>query len=164
MANSSFVADVKNKIIRELIRDNSILVALDSPELSPTTPEKYVNQYIFNYHQNPYTQKLVSTFITVQIHIPRSYDANRTFVAPIVEIWIISHERHMAVNEIPKVTANRNDYLSILIDEKLNGKDGFGIGKLKLRSNIEGAFQQDYLYRKMEFEGTDLNDSMCIEE
>ena len=89
---------------------------------------------------------------------------DETFVKPTVEIWIISHERHMIVNNIPKVTDNRNDYLSKLIDKKLNGKSGFGIGKMKLSSNVEGSYQQNYLYRKMVFECTDLNNSLCSDE
>ena len=46
----------------------------------------------------------------------------------------------------------------------MNGKNGFGIGKLKLKSNIGGAYQMDYLWRKMIFEGTDLNNSLCEDE
>ena len=78
-----------------------------------------------------------------------------------MEIWIISHVNHMKVDNIPKVTDNRNDYLSKLIDRKLNGKPDYGIGKLRLIVNIEGSYQQDYVYRKMIFEGLDLNNSLC---
>ena len=81
-----------------------------------------------------------------------------------IEIWIISHEKHMIVNNIPKIRENRNDYLSTLIDKRINGKYNFGIGEMTLTSNIEGSFQQDYLYRKMTFKGTDLNDSVCDDE
>jgi hypothetical protein len=70
----------------------------------------------------------------------------------------------MVVDNVLKVTANRNDYLSILIDKKLNGKSGLGIGTLKLLSNVEGSYQQNYLYRKLVFEATDLNKSLCFDE
>ena len=70
----------------------------------------------------------------------------------------------MIVDNVPKVTENRNDYLSRLIDNKLNGKSGFGIGKLNLISNNEGAYQQDYVFRKMVFECLDLNASLCVDE
>ena len=43
----------------------------------------------------------------------------------------------MIVDNVPKITQNRNDYLSELIDKKINGKSGFGIGETKLISNIE---------------------------
>ena len=70
----------------------------------------------------------------------------------------------MKVENVPKITMNRNDYLSTLIDKKLNGKSGFGISDLKLKSNTGGAVQMDYLYRRIVFEGTDFNDSLCREE
>lgn len=163
MANSSIIGDVKNKIIKEFIKDKEIVRAIDDAFIG--TPEKLYNTRIFDYHQNPYTLNIVQTFLTIQVHIPESfYDADGTFVNPTVEIWIISHEQHMRVNNIPKVTQNRNDYLSSLIDHKLNGRSGFGIGKMKLSSNVEGSYQQDYLYRKMIFKCTDLNNTLCEDE
>lgn len=163
MANSSIIGKAKNKIIKEFIKDKEIISAINSS--SVTSPEKLKGTHVFDYHQNPNTINTVETFITVQVHIPQPFSfEDDTFVKPTVEIWIISHERHMIVDNIPKVTENRNDYLSELIDNKLNGKDGFGIGRLKLVSNIEGSYQQNYLFRKMIFECKDLNNSLCIDE
>lgn len=161
MANSSFIGKAKNKLIKEFIKDESIVKAIGS---SITSPEKLVGTHIFNYHQNPNTLTTVDTFITVQVHIPKSFYGDTVFVKPTIEIWIISHEKHMEVNDIPKVTDNRNDYLSNLIDEKLNGRSDLGFGKLTLLSNVEGSYQQNYVYRQMIFEGTDLNNSLCKDE
>jgi hypothetical protein len=163
MANSSIIGKAKNKIIKEFIKDKDIVAAINSSEV--TSSEKLKGTHIFDYHQNPNTINTVETFITVQVHIPQPFSfADNTFVKPTVEIWIISHERHMIVDNIPKVTENRNDYLSKLIDNRLNGKSGFGIGELKLSSNVEGSFQKDYVFRKMVFECLDLNDSLCDNE
>lgn len=163
MANSSIIGKAKNKIIKEFIKDKEIVAAINSTDV--TSPEKLKGTHIFDYHQNPHTINTVETFITVQVHIPQPFSfEDKTFVKPTVEIWIISHEKHMIVDNIPKVTENRNDYLSRLIDNKLNGKSGFGIGKLNLISNNEGAYQQDYVFRKMVFECLDLNASLCVDE
>ena len=162
MPNSSVIGTAKNKIIREFIRDKDIVNAIGSTTV--TSPEKLIGTHIFDYHQNPHTINTVITFITVQVHIPESFYSDDTYVNPTVEIWIISHESNMVVKNVPKVTQNRNDYLSELIDTKLNGKSGFGIGKLKLTSNLEGSYQHDYVYRKMTFKCLDLNASMCTEE
>lgn len=160
MANSSIIRKIKNKIIKEFIKDKEIIQAIDSSTV--ISAEKLVGTHIFDYHQNPNTINTVETFITIQVHIPQPFSiTDDTFVKPSVEIWIISHYNHMVVDNVPKITANRLDYLSELIDEKLNGKSGFGLGTLKLRSNIEGSYQQDYVYRKLLFETTDLNDSLC---
>lgn len=165
MANSSIIRKAKNKIIKEFIKDADIVAAIHSNTVKPNESEKLINTHIFNYNQNPHTLNTVGTFITLQVHIPQNYyadyNASVTRVKPTIEIWIISHEKHMIVDNVPKVTQNRNDYLSELIDNKINGKTGIGIGETVLLSNIEGAFQQDYLYRKMIFQCTDLNWSLC---
>ena len=168
MANSSIIRKAKNKIIKEFIKDPDIVSAINSSEIKPNEPEKLINKHIFDYNQNPHTLNIVGTFITIQVHIPQSYysdyRASEVFIKPTIEIWIISHEKYMRVDNVPTVTQNRNDYLSELIDNKINGKSGFGIGQTKLLSNVEGAFQQGYLFRKMIIECTDFNWSLCEEE
>lgn len=163
MANSSIIGKIKNKIIKEFIKDENIIAAINSSQIDSKKPEKLVGTHIFNYHQNPNTINTVQTFITIQVHIPYSYGLSPTYVKPTVEIWIISHEKHMIVDNIPKITDNRNDYLSKLIDKKLNGRSDFGISELNLTSNVEGSYQQNYVYRKMVFQGTDLNKSLCVD-
>ena len=168
MANSSIIKKAKNKIVKEFIKDPDIIAAINSSEVKSNEPEKLIGTHIFNYNQNPHTLNTVGTFITIQVHIPQSYyndySASVTRVKPTIEIWIISHEKHMVVDNVPKVTQNRNDYLSELIDNKINGKSGIGIGETMLLSNVEGAFQQDYLFRKMIFQCLDLNWSLCEDD
>lgn len=161
MANSSIIGFAKNKIIKEFIKDQDIVDAIGCDK--GDTGEKLVNTHIFNYHQNPNTINSIQTFITVQVHIPSQfgYGGNSIYISPTVEIWIISHEKHMKVDNVPKVTENRNDYLSRLIDKKLNGRKDFGIGELTLVSNVEGSYQKDYLYRTLVFKCTDINKSLC---
>ena len=163
MANSSFIGKVKKKIIKEFIKDDGIVQAIHASEI--ISNEKLVGTHIFNYHQNPDTINKVMTFVNIQVHMPANLRwTDNTYVKPTIEIWIISHKTHMTVDNVPKVTANRNDYLSELIDKKLNGRSDFGINKLTLKSNVEGCYQQDYIYRTMIFEGLDLNDSLCDDD
>ena len=165
MPNSSIIKKVKNKVIRELIKDKEIVNAINSSDVSPSTPEKLINTHIFDFNQNPNTINKVGTFITVQVQIPYTFYKNPTIhVHPNIEICIVSHEKHMVVDNVPKVTQNRNDYISELIDRKLNGRSGFGIGRTRLQSNLEGAFQHDYLYRKITLECIDINYSLCEED
>lgn len=169
MANSSIVRQAKNKIIKEFIKDQEIIDAINSSEVKPSEPQKLLYKHIFDYNQNPHTLNIIGTFITIQVHIPQDYYSDYhgnsiIHVKPTIEIWIISHEKHMRVDNVPKITQNRNDYLSEIIDKKINGKRGFGIGETRLISNIEGAFQQDYLFRKLVFECLDFNASLCEDE
>lgn len=176
MANSSIISRMKDKLITEIINDEELFWAIDSPNIkSFANADQLVGTHIFNYHQNPLTLKEVQTFLTIQMHIPKTYGTNNTWVSPRLEIWIISHQDHMKVKNIPKITANRNDYISQLLDLKFNGRREIGVSKkaknnlnlfdkLDLISNIEGALASDYLYRQMIFEVKDLNDSLCDEE
>ena len=176
MANSSLVTDLKKQVIRELINDENIFYAIDSPYVTNLEDaDKLVYKNIFPYHKNTETITDVTTFITLQVHIPKYYDKNKIWVLPVLEIWIISHDDHMRVTNIPKVSENRNDYISKLLDVKFNGRNTIGVskndknnlhlyGKLKLTSNTEGAFSKDFLYRRMIFETKDLNDSLCEDD
>ena len=176
MANSSIISRMKDKLITEIINDEALFYAIDSPTIKKLEDaDRLVGTHIFNYHQNPLTLKEVQTFLTIQMHIPKTYGANNTWVSPRLEIWIISHQDHMEVDNIPKITANRNDYISQLLDQKFNGRREIGVSKqaknnlnlfdkLDLISNVEGALASDYLYRQMIFEVKDLNDSLCDEE
>lgn len=173
MANSSIVSRLKDKIITEIINDEDLFRAIDSPTIKNfEDSDKLVGTHIFNYHQNPLTLGDVQTYLTVQVHIPNTYRGDKSWVVPKLEIWIISNERHMKVNNIPKITANRNDYISQLLDAKFNGRREIGesknsknnlnlFDKLQLINNTEGALASEYLYRQMIFEVKDLNDSLC---
>lgn len=163
MANSSIIEKAKRKIIKEFIADDEIVTAIHASNIDKK--EDLIGTHIFDYNQNPNTVHTVETFITVQVQIPQTYAASsQTRVNPLVEIWIFSHQRHMAVPEIPKVIGNRNDYLSRLIDRKLNGRDDFGLGDMFLIENTEAAFQMDWLYRRMIFKCTEINASLCLDE
>ena len=154
---------MKNRVIKDIINDERIVKAIDSPTCQNADELMYT--HIFDFHQNPLTLNKAITFITVQVHLPEAfhYESNAIFVKPTVEIWIISHYEHMRVKNIPKVKGNRNDYLSILIDENLNGKS-YGYGGLTLALNEEGSFQSDYAFRRLTFVTNDLNNSHCDEE
>ena len=178
MANSTLVTDLKTAVIKELVNDEAFFYAIDSPEIKDIKQaKKLVYTHIFPYHQNPETIDTVITFITIQVHVPKpySYMRSKTWVAPNLEIWIFSHNKHMEVNNIPKISDNRNDYISKLLDQKFNGRDTLGgskkdennlhlYGNLELVANVEGAFSKDFLYRQMVFETVDLNHSFCEDE
>lgn len=177
MANSTLVTDLKSAVIKEIINDEALFYAIDSNEIKDIKQaNKLVYKHIFPYHQNPETITETNTFLTIQVHVPKpySYMRSKAWVAPNLEIWIFSNNRHMRVNNIPKISDNRNDYISKLLDEKFNGRRTLGgskneehnlhlYGQLDLVANVEGAFTKNYLYRQMIFETRDFNTSMCEE-
>lgn len=177
IANSTLVTDLKSAVIKEIINDDALFYAIDSNEIKDIKQaNKLVYKHIFPYHQNPETIVETNTFLTIQVHVPKpySYMRSKAWVAPNLEIWILSHHNHMKVDNIPKISDNRNDYISKLLDEKFNGRRTLGgnknekhnlhlYGEFNLVANVEGAFTKDYLYRQMIFETRDFNTSMCEE-
>ncbi|MGN0165897.1 MAG: hypothetical protein ACI39R_06915 [Lachnospiraceae bacterium] len=173
MANSSLVSNLKNAVIAELLKDEAIFDAIDSPDITnPEDADELLYKHIFPYHKSPEALTGAVTLLTVQVQIPKTYDQNNLWVVPRLEIWIISHETHMTVDNIPDISDNRNDYLSRLIDRKFNGRDTFGVnpdeknnihlyGNLELVGNTEGVFSEDYLFRQMLFEMKDINNGLC---
>lgn len=174
MANSSIISVIKDKVIRELIQDKSIFCAIDSLTITDfNKADELVGKHIFRYNQNPETLSKVMTFITMQVHTQKMnrYNSMDIWIRPVLEIFIYSHESHMLIKNIPKVTADRLDYMSQLLDCKFNGRTELGtegdpkklklMGILDLVDNSENTISKDYLCRKLTFITKDINNSLC---
>lgn len=174
MANSSYITELKRLIKSEIINDKDIVTAFGSPDLDMSDMDFSANDvaenYIFTWNQNPSVMTETITFLTLMVHISK-YD--KTWVKPTVEIWIYSHNNHMKLDSklFPGIIANRNDFLSQLLDDKFNGRSQLGndkeqnkinlLGQLTLTSNTEGVYNDKFVYRRLIFETLDLNDSVC---
>ena len=174
LANSSIITELKTKIITEIINDETLFYAINSPTVTQfENAAELVNTHLFRFNQDPIVLDKAITFLTFQVHMPKTYGFNR-WVKPHLEIWIISHVSCMKVDNIPQIIANRNDYISELLDVKFNGRTSLGLsgdpnqlklfGELSLVNNTEGSITKDYLYRQMVFETKDLNQSICYLE
>lgn len=161
MANSTIISEFKDRVVEAITNDDTLLYAFDTKDCE--NGGDLLNTHIFKYNKNPETIKESITFMTVMVHTKRVSNRKRdfTFIIPILEIWIYSHYEHMDMDS--KITRdNRNDYISMLLDEKFNGSTEYGgIGKLNLTDNQEGTFNQKFLYRRLLFETIDVNDSFC---
>ena len=162
MANSRAIANLKNNVIKKLILDERIVNAIDAKEIADA--EELIGTHIFDFAQDTEVINESSTIITVTTNIITYTDYSEIFsyVYPNLVIDIYTHSKRMKVDNIPKVENNRNDYISMVIDDMLNGKYGLGgVGKLTLIGNVEGSKQKDWLYRKMTFQTTDVNSANC---
>lgn len=160
MANSNTVSTLKEEIIRDITFDDAMFVAID-PSKDCENGGDLINTHIFRYNKNPNTITSAITFLTITVDT-YCRDRNKKFVTPTLTIWIFSHNDHMEINNIEGIQDNRNDYISKLLDLKLNGSSKYsGISSLLLTSNTEGAYNEKFLYRRMVFETIDLSDSMC---
>lgn len=158
MANSTSISSFKEKVVDAIAHDDALFYAFDAKDCEDGGD--LINTHIFKYNRNPDTIKETITFMTVMVH-SKSRDRNGAFVTPTLEIWIYSHNDHMDM-DVQITKDNRNDYISMLLDDMLNGSTRYGgVGQLRLASNTEGIYNEKFLYRRMIFETVDLNASMC---
>lgn len=160
MNTGSLILSMKEKIAEELIRDPAITAAVCTDGTVPENPEDLYGTRIFRYHRLPDEQGAPTAYLTVQVHIPRSEDRNNTFLKPTLELWVITHESLMPIAGHPEVNAGRNDYVSQLLDEKFQGYEGLGYGRLAFAENTEGVLPGSFLYRKLIYETLDFNGSV----
>lgn len=159
MANSSTVSSLKERIIEEISNDEIFYYAIDPNPAIAKEGADLPDTYIFRYNKNPDIVLEAETFLTIMVDT-KSRDLNKTFVTPTLTIFVYSHHRHMEVNNVPGIIENRNDYISKLLDKKLNGFVN-GFGALLLVSNTEGVYNKEFLFRRLVFETVDLNKSLC---
>ena len=158
VANSTSISELKERVVKAIAEDDTLFYAFDARECE--NGGDLINTHIFKYNKNPNTITEEITFLTVMVHT-NARDRNRIFVTPTLEFRIYSHNGHMKMDSI--ITKdNRNDYISMLLDDKFNGSTKYGgIGKLRLVKNEEGTYNDSFLYRRMVFETIDINDSFC---
>ena len=158
MANSTSISEFKERVVNAIMHDDTLFYAFDAKDCE--NGGDLLNTHIFKYNKNPNTITETITFMTIMVHTKAS-DRQGIYVTPTLEIWIYSHNDHMKMNS--KITKdNRNDYISMLLDDMFNGTTEYGgIGKLRLMSNTEGTFNDKFLYRRMIFEKVDISDSFC---
>lgn len=158
MANGTIISDLKKRVIDAITHDDTIFYTFGASDCENGGDLK--DTHIFTYNKIPETITITDMYMTVMVHTkPR--DRNKTYVTPTLEIWIYCHHGHMKMDR--KITKdNRCDYLSMLLENMLNGSTEYGgIGELKCILNQEGTYNKDFLYRHLIFETVDINSSMC---
>ena len=163
MPNSSIIDDMKTRVQDAILADPLLVKAIDAKDVTEDNVADLIGTHIFTFAQNPNLVQSSETFLTIQVHIPQYNSPDYRWVHPVLEIWIISHNRHMRVDNIPRIRANRNDFISQLLDEKFNGSTDFGYGQMFLQLNNEGVHgdNSDFLYRRMVFVTKDLSRATC---
>lgn len=163
MPNSSIIDDMKTRVQDAILADSLLVKAIDAKDVTEDNVADLIGTHIFTFAQNPNLVQSSETFLTIQVHIPQYNSPDYRWVHPVLEIWIISHNRHMRVDNIPRIRANRNDFISQLLDEKFNGSTDFGYGQMFLQLNTEGVHgdNSDFLYRRMVFVTKDLSRATC---
>lgn len=166
MANSSIIITSKNQIMSDLQNDEDIISFLDISEEELENDIVYKRLFPFYYVMG--TQEEVKSYICVEVVIEkqsfyassRSSARNSLYSYPRIVFTIICHQDDMQVSKAG-ISGTRIDNLACIIDKKYNGYEGFGYGKLILRSNIPGSVNETYRYRQLIFDTVDIDDGLC---
>ena len=165
MARSKCIRAWKNQIMSELSQDDEIINALG---LNPDeSPDDLVWVRLYPHYYIPQTETDVKTYILVEIDIPErrsryNSNDNSIWVHPTIVFYVLTHQDDMRMN-IAGESGTRMDYLAELIEDRYEGKRGFGVGGLVLKSDIAGSVNTTYRFRQLVFEAVDIEDGLCEE-
>ena len=157
MSKSSCIREWKNKIMSELSQDDKIIEALG---LNPDESEDdLVWKRLFPHYYVESTESIVKTYILVEIDIPERrsrYGSNDSdiWVHPTIIFYVLTHQEDMHMNLVGE-SGTRMDYLAELIEDKYDGRQDFGVGTLKLKSDTAGSVNTTYRFRQLVFEAVD---------
>lgn len=182
MANSEIITKLKQIVIRDILDNPEIVFAIDSPWKADELWDKSylvdsfmtedaldsegypIQPHIFTYHKDPFTIEKNITLINILVNTYGNQSSN--FVSAELHFYIYSHKEHMKVSA-SNISDNRNDYLSKLIDAQFNNREllyddkNAYIGKFILTKNMEGVYNNTFLYRHLVFICNDINASIC---
>ena len=143
--------DYKNQLMEDLLTTDSI-VRLLSDECNPVVPAtSLAYTQVFPYEHIPETVTHSHTFICFDVDIQSS--ANRTFLNPIIYIWIFTHKSKMRLPE----GGVRIDKLASEIAKKINGSRFYGLGELEFYSSKRFAPLTEYHGKVLTFHAKDFN-------
>ena len=161
--SKSKIRAYKNEIISELCNDDEIINALG---LNPDEdPDDLVWKRIYPHLWIPQTETDVKSYLLVEINIPERRTRygttnNPVYVHPVIYFYILVHQEDMKLN-LAGESGTRMDYLAELIENKYEGRRGFGLGRLTLKSNTASSINTTYRLRELVFEAVDFDDGLC---
>lgn len=142
--------DYKNKLVEQLVTDNE-LVSLLNDEIAFEDAPSLIYKQIFPTEYIPETTQDGFTYICCDVDI--TYVSNKTFLSPVLYIWVFAHRSRMRLPE----GGVRTDKICSRICELINGSRYYGLGELNLYSVKRFAPMSHYNGKLMTFYAKDFN-------
>lgn len=143
--------EYKNQLMEDLVTTESIMRLLDDNCELIDKPQSLIYKQIYPFEYIPDTIEHGQTFICCDIDIQRSI--NKTFLLPVLYIWVFSHKSKLRLPE----GGVRTDKLCSEIAKTINGSRFYGLGELDLYSVKRFAPITDYQGKVMTFQAKDFN-------
>lgn len=159
MANSTLITTMKQSVIDAICDDPRLFAAIDPDRSLCGAGSEMPWNCIFPYHQLPGSLTTAPAFLSVTTHTKIRENSN-TFVAATLDIYIYVRRNHLKLPQ--EQSSTRLDLIAALLNEKLNGSTAYGgLDKLRLMETTEGACEDDYCFRRIQFRTVDANDPFC---
>jgi hypothetical protein len=143
----------KKRLIEQILySDEDVIEILDNPNLSPDTPEDYVDENIFSFLRIPGTQDVSKNFITFIVDDMGRTPNNQVMKSQYVQFVVFVHKGLVKTQYGMK----RHDLLGYLIRDIFNLSNCLG-PQMELVSNKEGIADNDFCTRTLKFELIDDN-------
>ena len=143
----------KKRLIEQILySDEDIVEILDNPNLSPDTPEDYVDENIFSFLRIPGTQDVSKNFITFIVDDMGRTPNNQVMKSQYVQFVVFVHKDFVKT----KYGMTRHDLIGYLIRDIFNLSNKLG-PQMELVSNREGITDTDFYTRTLKFELIDDN-------
>ena len=142
--------DYKNQMAKDILTDKEIVKLINSSVCEDEVTQLMYTQ-VFPFEYIPQTIDEGKTFVCMEVEIQKT--EGRTFLYPIIYIWVFTHQSQMRLPE----GGVRVDKLCSEICEKINGSYKYGLGELSLSSVRRYNPSSDFRGKVMIFYAKDYN-------
>lgn len=148
--NLSEFYNYKNQLMKDLLT-NERIVQLLQRDGETITPRNLMYTQVFPFEFLPDTVEAGRTYVCCDVDIQRSY--NKTFLEPVLHIWIFTHKSLMRLPE----GGVRVDTICHEIAKAIEGSMYYGLGRLELYSVKRFAPMAEYNGKVMTFNLREFN-------
>lgn len=154
------ISNYKLDLLRDIFNCKTIVEAIDSQEngYDPDSPDSLIYKNLYPFWKVVDTQTNADCYILVSVDLVGMNRVNTMFSNIHVNFRILCHQDRM---KMKNKNATRIDFLSMELRKLFNNQTKYGVGVLRLVSDVENILSEKYQYRDLTFHVTDIPQSIC---
>lgn len=137
--------------MRDLLLNERIVKLINDDATVDDAYERLMYTQVFPYEYIPETAQYGYTYVCCDVDVQKVY--NKTFLAPVLYIWVLSHRSRLRLPE----GGVRSDTLCSEICQAINGSRYYGLGQLILYSAKRFTPMTDYNGKLLTFQMREFN-------
>lgn len=145
------IFDYKNKLMEELITNQTIVELIAPNRNYMDNPEGLIYKTVFPFEYVPDTLEDAATYVCYDVDIQKVFD--KTYLQPTLYVWVLTHKSLMRLDE----GGVRVDKIVSEITKMLNGSRCYTMGELELYGVRRFSIMNDYCGKQITFVGKEWN-------